>query len=53
MIPHPLIGKNIFQASYTLAGEGYISQYTPSGVYGLVVNENNEVNISLMIVKRI
>ena len=33
--------------------EVYISQYTPLGVYGLIVNENNEVNISLMIVKMI
>ena len=31
--------------------EGYITQYTPQGVYGLIVNENNEVNICLMIVK--
>ena len=31
--------------------EGYISQYTPYGVYGLIVNENNEVNISLTNVK--
>ena len=31
--------------------EGYITQYTPWGVYGLIVNENNVVNISLMIVK--
>ena len=33
--------------------KGYISQYTPSGVYGQIVNENNEMNISLMIVKMI
>ena len=31
--------------------EGYITQYTPLGVYKLIFNENNEVNISLMIVK--
>ena len=31
--------------------EGYITQYTPSGVFGLIDNENNEVNISLIIVK--
>ena len=31
--------------------EWYITQYTPFGVYGLIVNDNNEVNISLMIVK--
>ena len=31
--------------------ESYITQYTPQGVYGQIVNENNEVNISLMIVK--
>ena len=33
--------------------EGYITQYTPKGVYKLLVNENNEVNISLVIVKMI
>ena len=33
--------------------EGYITQYTPQGVYGLICNENNEVNISLMIFKMI
>ena len=33
--------------------EGYITHYTPYGVYGLIVNENKEVNISLMIVKMI
>ena len=31
--------------------EGYNSQYTPSGVYGLIVNEIKEGIISLMIVK--
>ena len=31
--------------------EGYISQYTPYGVYRLVVSENNKVIIDLMIVK--
>ena len=30
---------------------GYISQYTPLGVYGLIVHEINQVNIILMIVK--
>ena len=33
--------------------EGYITQYTLYGVYGLIVNENNEVNIFLIIVKMI
>ena len=33
--------------------EGYITQYTPQGVYKLIVDENNEVNICLMIVKMI
>ena len=33
--------------------EGYITQHTPQGVYGLIFNENNEVNVSLMIVKMI
>ena len=33
--------------------EGYITQYTPKGVYGLIVNEKNEVNVSLMVVKMI
>ena len=34
--------------------EGYILHSTLlKGVYGLIVNENNEVNISLMIVKMI
>ena len=31
--------------------QGYITQYTPQGVYRLIVNKNNEVNIFLMIVK--
>ena len=30
--------------------KGYITQYTPYGVYGLIVNENNEVNITLVYV---
>ena len=30
-----------------------MSQYTPSGVYGLIVKDDNEVNISLNIVKMI
>ena len=33
--------------------EGYITQYTPEGVYRLIFDENNEVNISIMIVKMI
>ena len=33
--------------------ESYITQYTLKGVYRLIVNENNEVNITLMIVKMI
>ena len=33
--------------------EGYITQYNPQVVYGLIVNENYEVNISLMIVRMI
>ena len=33
--------------------EGHITQYTPQGVYGLIVTENNEVHISLVIVKMI
>ena len=35
------------------SSKGYISQYTPYGVYGLIVNEINEVIVSLMIVKMI
>ena len=31
--------------------EEYISQSTPWGVYGLIVNKNNEVKISLMVIK--
>ena len=31
--------------------EGYISQYTPEGVYIIIVNKNNKGNISIMIVK--
>ena len=30
--------------------EGYITQYTPEGVYGLIVNKKNEESIYLMIV---
>ena len=33
--------------------KGYITEDTPQGVYGLIINENIEVNISLMIVKMI
>ena len=33
--------------------KGYISQYTPEGVYWLIVHEINEVNIILLIVKMI
>ena len=33
--------------------KGYITQYTPQEVYRQIVNENNEVNICLMIVKMI
>ena len=33
--------------------EGYITQYTPLGVYGVLINDNYEVNIGLMIVKMI
>ena len=40
-------------ASIFPRSKGYITQYTPEGVYGLIVNENNEVNISLMVVKMI
>ena len=36
-----------------LWSEGCTTQYTPSGVYGLIVNDNNEVNISLMSVRKI
>ena len=35
------------------SNKGYISQYTPYGVYGLIGNEINGVVISLMIVKMI
>ena len=31
--------------------EGYIYQYTPLVVYGLIINKKNEVNIILMIGK--
>ena len=37
-------------SSIFLLSEGYITQYILQGVHGLIVNENNEVNISLMIV---
>ena len=33
--------------------KGYNSQYTPQGVYGLIVNEIKEGIISLLIVKMI
>ena len=42
-----------FTASVLLSSEGFISQYTPQGVYKLIVNEINEGIISIMIVKMI
>ena len=33
--------------------EGYITQYTPKGLYRLIVNTNNVVNVCLLIVKMI
>ena len=33
------------------SSNGYISQYTPSGVYMLIVNEINEIIISIIILK--
>ena len=36
-----------------LQSEGYITQYTPQGVYWLIVNEINEGIMSLMIVKMV
>ena len=50
-----IINNGILKSNCTIfpRSEGYITQYTPSGVYGIIVNENNEVNISLMTVKMI
>ena len=53
-IGHYIILNNGILKSNSLIfpwSEGNITQYTHYGVYGLIVNENNEVNISLMIVK--
>ena len=35
------------------SSEGYISGYTPQGVYGIIGNEINEGIISIMILKMI
>ena len=43
------VGILRFSLPIQAASKGYISQYTPQGVYGLIVNENNEVNVSLLI----
>ena len=42
-----------YWSNSTIFPWGYITQYTPKGVYELIVNENDEVNINLMIVKMI
>ena len=55
-IPHYIILNNAIlksNSSIFPQSEGYIKQYTPLGVYGLIVNEKNEENICLMIVKMI
>ena len=48
-----LLNNGILKSNSSIfpRSEGYITQYTPWGVYGLIVNENNEVSISLGIVK--
>ena len=50
-----ILNNGILKSNSSLfpQSEGYITQYTPSGVYWLIVNENNEVNNSQMIVKMI
>ena len=51
---HYIILKNGVLRSNSLIfpwSEGYITQYTTQEVYGQIVNENNKVSISLMIVK--
>ena len=55
-IPHYIIlnnGRLKSNSSIIPRSEGYTTQYTPKEVYGLIVNENNEVNICLLIVKMI
>ena len=50
-----ILNNGILKSNSSLfpRSEGYISQYTPWGVYGLILHEINEVNIILMIVKMI
>ena len=53
---HYIIHNNgILKSNTTIfpRSKGYITQYTPLGVYRLIVNKNNAVKISLMIVKMI
>ena len=48
-----ILNNGILKSNSTIFpwSKGFITQYTPWGLYGLIVDENNEVNISLMIVK--
>ena len=52
---HIILNNEILKSNSIIfpRSEGYITQYTPLGVYRLIVNENNEVNISIMMVKTI
>ena len=40
-----------FNSTVIPSSEGYISHYTPNGVYWLIVNEINEGIISIIILK--
>ena len=53
IIHYIILNNGILKSNSSIfsRSKGYITEYTPQGVYGLIVNENNEVNISLMIVK--
>ena len=45
-----ILNNGILKSNYSIFpwSKGYITQYAPQGVYGVNINENNEVNISLM-----
>ena len=42
-----ILNNGILKSNSTIypRSEGYITQYTPEGVYGLTVNENNAVKL--------
>ena len=55
MFQYIILNNGILKSNSSIfpRSEGYITQYTPYGLYRLIVNENNEVYISLMVVKMI